>query len=185
MAFVHEGAWRYTYNVGNYSQLFQETFGPNTGTPVNYIPWTDLETAQKRAAKDGKKIFVQVFNQNSMTGTITDRKTLQHPSTVEYLKKHYHCVKLNIEEQDSITYKGRVFKNVGGFHQLALLFSDNQITSPMLIFLDAEGNRISKVSDYFEIGELDIVLAFFHEEAYKKGIQFSDFKKSKQTQVKQ
>lgn len=168
LSFVNEGVYNVTRDVNSYVNTFKEVFNPNYNPPKDLIKWESFETAIANAKKDGKQIFVHIMHPNSITSKIMDLKNLRNPEIVNKINNNYHPVKLYINEQNDITYKGKTYKFENGAHQLAIALMSNNIRFPNFSFLDNNGNLVMNVPQYFESNQMIPVFDYFNEKAYTK-----------------
>ena len=76
------------------------------GDEKSKINWISLEEAQTLAAKEPKKIFVDVYTDWCGYCKKMDKETFRDSSVVNYINKNYYAVKLNAESTKKISYKG-------------------------------------------------------------------------------
>lgn len=169
LAFVAEGVFNTSRDVPSFLAEFKEVYQPGYEAPKDLVKWKSFEEAVKAAKKDKKKIMVHIIHPQSVTSNLMDKQSLRDPSTAKKLNKNFHCVKLLINEQGKINYKGQELVNQNGIHQLALVLSKNKLTFPQLAFLDSNGNLVMNVPQYFSKTKINPVLDYFIDEGYLKG----------------
>ncbi len=178
LAFIAEGVYNTTRDVPSFVNDFKKVYSPDFEPPKDIVNWIDFESALKAAKKDRKKILVHIIHPNSVTSNLMDKQNFRVASTAKKISKNFHAVKLMINEQKVIKYKGRELVNQNGIHQLALGLSKNQLSFPNYAFLDSDGNLVMNVPQYFSKTQIDPVLDYFIDEGYLKGT-YSDWLKTK------
>lgn len=160
------------------------------------VKWTDLETAQKAAKKDGKPILIDVYTAWCGPCRMLDRNTFHDPQTAEYINTHYHPVKFNAEGGADVVYNGKTYKNPGfnpamassrnSTHELTMAIApvNGRVAYPTLVYMDSEGQVLTPVQGYMTPEQIEPILSYFGEGVYKNGTEFGAFHagfKSKRT----
>lgn len=178
LAFVAEGVYNTSRNVAGFVADFKKVYTPGYQPDTELIKWEKFEAAVAASATDKKKTFVHIVHPNSVTSNLMDKIGYRDPSTAKKINDNFHAVKFMITDQEVISYKGQELKNEKGVHQLAMVLSQNKLQFPMFAILDANGNLITKVPQYFFKTEVNPVLDFFIEEGYRNGT-YADWLKAK------
>lgn len=166
LSFVNEGVYNATRDVNSYVNTCKEVTATDYNAPKDLVKWESFEGAITAAKKDGKKIFVHVIHPNSVTSKIMDNKNLRKPEVTNKINKNFHPVKLYLNDQNTISYKGKDYAFENGVHQLALLLMNNNFRFPHFAFLNEEGNLVMNVPQYFEGDKMLPVLDYFNESGY-------------------
>ncbi len=150
---------------------------PVSAPVPNKVKWTTLEEAQAAAKKDGHPLMID-FNtpwcgwcRKMESGTFSD------PLTADYINTHFHPVTFNAEGPDAVTFNGKKFENPQynpesqrhGTHQLTMFLAavNGALGYPTISYVDSEGNLIQPVQNYFTPQQIEPILVFFGEGAYK------------------
>lgn len=151
------------------------------------VKWTDLETAQKAAKKDGKPILIDVYTAWCGPCRMLDRNTFQDPQTAAYINANYHPVKFNAEGGEKVVYNGKTYTNPGfnpamangrnSTHELTMAIApvNGRVAYPTLVYMDSEGQVLTPVQGYMTPDQIEPILAYFGDGEYKNGTDFSVF----------
>ncbi len=119
-----------------------------SGTLSAQIEWLTWEEAIERSKTEPRKLLVDVYTDWCGWCKRMDKTSFKDKAVVNYISQHFYAVKLNAEQQASITYDGHQFDydpSVGrqGVHQLAVALLDGRMSYPSIVYLDAEQKRIT------------------------------------------
>lgn len=138
------------------------------------INWIDIETAEKLAKKDGKKILVDVYTDWCGWCKKMDKATYENAEVVDYINKNYHAVKFNAEQREDVVVKGRTFKYVAqgrrGYHELAAGMLQGKLAYPATVFLDQNFDMLTNIPGYQPPKSMMAFLSYFKEELYTQQI---------------
>lgn len=134
------------------------------------ITWYTLEQAQELNKKKPRKIFIDMYTDWCGWCKVMDKKTFTNPAIADYINKHYYAVKLNAEQRQSIIFRGQVynFNAQRGAHDVVFAMVTGQFGYPTTIYLDEKLNVLQHISSYLEPKQLDPILHFYGDNAYKK-----------------
>lgn len=168
LAFVNEGIYKSTRDVANFVSTFKKVYNPSFKPSNDNIKWLSFDEAVKRSKKNKKQIFIHIAHPNSIASNLIDKNNLINPTTVKKINSNFNPVKFLINDTVSYNHLGALYKNVNGINQLAFYLTKNQLSFPNFSFLDSQGNVITNVPQYFAETQINPVLDYFTEEAYKK-----------------
>ena len=101
---------------------------------------------------------------------VMQMNTFSDSLIADYLGKNYNVIYFNALSQDSIVFNNVTYKNQNSghpFHDLAVTLLNGKMDFPVMIFMTESGELISPVPGYFTPRNLEPVLHFFFEKAYK------------------
>ncbi|MEI6764931.1 MAG: DUF255 domain-containing protein [Bacteroidota bacterium] len=137
------------------------------------ITWYSLKEATELNAKKPKKIFIDVFTDWCGWCKKMDQSTFTDPVVIKFMNKYFYAVKLNAEQGDTIIYLGKTYinpnpKSSRSTHQLATTLLQGQLYYPSFVILDDKMAVITKTMGYKEPKEVEPLLRYYGENAYKK-----------------
>lgn len=156
---------------------------------TSLIKWTDLETAQAAAKKDGKPVFIDVNTVWCGPCRLLASRTFMDKQTAEYINTHYHPVNFNAEGPDTVVYNGKTYANPGydparsrtrnSTHELTRTIApvNGRIAYPTIVYMDSEGKVLTPVQGYMTPEQIEPILHFFGDGTYKKQ-EFDAFRKA-------
>lgn len=153
------------------------------------VKWTDLATAQKAAKKDGKPILIDVYTTWCGPCRMLSANTFGDLQTAEYINSHYHPVKFDAEGGDPVVYNGKSYANPtynpamkgsrNGTHELTMAIApvNGRVAYPTIVYMNSEGQVLTPVQGYMTPEQIEPILAYFGEGAYKTQ-EFGEFQKT-------
>lgn len=144
------------------------------------IDWISIEEAQARVKKAPKPIMVDVYTNWCGPCKMLDRNTFGHARLAEYVNKHFYAVKFNAEGGEPVTFKGQTFRNPSfnpqagggrnGTHEFTMAIGNvnGRIAYPTLVYLNEELEVIAPVQGYMTPSQIEPILRYIGEGAYKK-----------------
>ncbi len=143
------------------------------------IQWMSLNEAEVAQKKNPKKILVDVYTDWCGPCKMMMKNTFTNPEIIDYINKNYYAVKFNAESEQAVTFKGKTYTNPSfdktksagrnSTHELTyqIALVNGNIAYPTLVYIDEEMNILSPVQGYFQAEQLEPILHFFAENAYK------------------
>lgn len=152
------------------------------------VQWTDIETAQKAAKKDGKPLMIDVYTSWCGPCRMLDKNTFHDPQTAAYINEHFHPVKFDAEGGGTVNYNGKSYSNPAydptktagrnGTHDLTMAIApmNGRIAYPTIVYMDKDGNVLAPVQGYMTPEQIEPILTYFGDGFYAKQ-EFPEFQK--------
>lgn len=130
--------------------------------------WKTFDDGMKQAKLTGKKVLVDVYTDWCSWCKKMDANTYADKKVSEYLNKNFVIIKLNAEEDGTITYSGEKISP-------AQFAQGMGVTGyPATLFLKSDGQPITLLPGYSEADMFIHVLTFIGENHYEKK-KFQDY----------
>lgn len=138
---------------------------------IDKIKWYSFEDAYQLNKKKQKKIFIDVYTDWCGWCKKMDAETFTNPVIIDYMSKHFYCVKLNAERKDTVIIDGVTFVNPSpsvkrASHQLAIELLKGKMSYPSYVFLNEKSQWMTVVAGYQQAKEFECVLHYFGEDVY-------------------
>jgi thioredoxin-related protein len=137
------------------------------------IKWYSFEEAYQLNKKKQKKIFIDVYTDWCGWCKKMDAETFTNPVIIDYMSKHFYCVKLDAERKDTVIIDGVTFVNPSpsskrATHQLAVELLKGKMSYPSYVFLNEKGQWMTVVAGYQQAKDFEYILNYFGEDIYLK-----------------
>ncbi len=139
---------------------------------IGKINWMSLEQAMEKNKTEKRKIYVDVYTDWCGWCKKMDSTSFVNPAVAKYLNEHYWPVKFNAEQQQDITFNGKVYhfrrNGARGVHELAIEWLNNRLSFPSSVFLDENQHTIQALSTYLDATKLEAIINYFGTDSHKK-----------------
>lgn len=151
------------------------------------VKWLTFEEAVALNKKNPKKIFIDVYTIWCGPCKMLDANTFSHPVIADYLNTHFYPVKLNAEMTDTVRFDTVMFvnRNPNGQrspHDLAISLLSGKMMYPTTVYLDESFSMLSPLPGYLTPQQIEPVLAFYAENAYKT-MSWEEFQKTFKSRI--
>jgi len=130
-----------------------------------------MEEAFELNKKLPKKIFVNLYNNYSISCTMMRLKTYNNPKIANYLNKNFYCVNMDVKSQDTIKLFDQIYINEGishGYHQLPISFLNGKMNFPAFLIFDEKSKFLDRKQGYMTPEVFEPIIKFVGNNAYKK-----------------
>ncbi|MDX1438695.1 MAG: thioredoxin fold domain-containing protein [Rubricoccaceae bacterium] len=130
--------------------------------------WISMEEAVAAAKADGDIVLIHAYAPWCGWCRELDSVTYTNDAVQNYLADHYEVTRLDVENDTQIEF-------FGGWVTMRELGMAFDVTStPTTIFMDADGNYITKAPSFFPPDQFLLVLRYVKEQAYDM-MSFGDY----------
>ncbi|MFZ1703857.1 MAG: DUF255 domain-containing protein [Saprospiraceae bacterium] len=135
------------------------------------MQWMTMSEAQERSKVEKRKIFVDVHTDWCGWCKKMDKTTFSDPRITHYMNKNYYAVKLDAEEKNDIILKEKIYKfnkhGARGYHDLAKVLLNGQMSYPSIVFLDEDFNPIQAIPGYQDGKNFLMIASYFAGNMHK------------------
>jgi len=172
-----------TVDYQTYLKYFKMVYPDKSTTGYTMVrssaKWVKLNEALEKQKTAPKKILIDFYLNERNLSTIQYMRTYNNPVIGKYMSEHFYNVHLLASNQDTIKAFGGVYapNSPKPFHQLVVAMLAGKMYFPSLIILDEKGKMVERIQAYLPPEQLEPILHYFAEDAYKK-MNFKTFKKT-------
>ncbi|MDR2127095.1 MAG: DUF255 domain-containing protein [Prevotellaceae bacterium] len=134
------------------------------------LNWYTVNEALELQKKEQRKILMDVYTDWCGWCKRMDASTFSNPKVIEYLNKHYYCVKFNAEGKENVTFNEVNFTNDGQYgrsHSFAVAVLQGKMTYPSIAYFDEKSQLITALAGYMTPEQILPILVYFGEDHYK------------------
>lgn len=143
------------------------------------VKWYSFEEAVELNKEEPKKVLIDVYTDWCGWCKKMKKNTFNHPEIAKYINENFYAVRFDAEGEKEITFRGKTFVKSGDRsrspHQLAIALLQGKMSYPSVAYLDENNQLITTVPGYYSPKDIEPILKFFVEDAYKNQ-SFQDFK---------
>lgn len=141
--------------------------------------WMTFQQAQERVKSRPRVIVMDMYTDWCYWCKVMDRNTYANPQLASYIQEKFYPVKFNAESKASITWKGRSFDFNPDYrvNDLALALTHGRLSFPTTVIITPDDHSPQYINGYLKPADLEPVLKYFGEGAYKN-MAYKDFKKA-------
>lgn len=134
------------------------------------MKWITLAEAEAAAAKDPRPILIDLYTDWCGWCKVMDKKTYRNEKVYGYLNDRFYSVKLDAETKKELLWRGKgyVFNAQYRSNEIALYLTGGQLSYPTTVIIPTLGEDPQPIPGYLEPKDLELVVKYFGEGAYKK-----------------
>ncbi|MBN1253479.1 MAG: DUF255 domain-containing protein [Bacteroidales bacterium] len=166
----------------NFEKYYYKTYPPGQKQIMTrvLVKWRTFDEAMELNKQIPKKIFINIYDNYSMSSTMMNLKTYNNKQIAEYLNNKFYCINLNVREKEEINFLDKKFINEGlshEYHQLAISLLNGKMKFPAFLIFDEKINYLDKMQKYMTPEDFEPLIYFIGKNAYKTE-KWPDFLKS-------
>lgn len=133
------------------------------------MAWISLAEAENAASNAPRPVLIDLYTDWCGWCKQMDKKTYKNEKVIRYLQDKYYSVKLDAETKQSMYWKGKEYKFNGQYktNEIALFFTGGQLSYPTTVIIPAPGEDPQPIPGYLEPKDLELIVKYFGDGAYK------------------
>ncbi|MCB0791381.1 MAG: DUF255 domain-containing protein [Flavobacteriales bacterium] len=154
----------------------QQPVKPESAEAIHWMSVGEMQEAVKKAPRP---VVMDVYTKWCGPCRMLATRTFTDPRLAAYVNKHFYAVKFDAESPDAVTFKEQKFENPGydpnagirnSTHQFtyAIANVNGRIAYPTVVYLNEDLEVIAPVQGYLTPAQIEPILKFIGEGAYKK-----------------
>lgn len=142
-------------------------FAQNSATKD--MRWITLAEAEQAASTAPRPVLIDLYTEWCGWCKVMDKKTYRNEKVIGYLQDKYYTVKLDAETKKAVAWKGKeyAFNDQYKTNNIALYFTGGQLSYPTTVIIPAPGEDPQPIPGFLEPKELELIVKYFGEGAYK------------------
>lgn len=149
------------------------------------LQWLTFQEAQDKLKGQPRVIIMDIYTDWCYWCKVMEKNTYEDPRVVAYMADRFYPVRFNAESRASVTWQGQSFAFNPNYkvNELAMSLTKGNLAYPTTVIITPDAHHPTYVAGYLKPADLEPVLKYFGEGAYKTK-SYRDFKKDFQTSWK-
>jgi thioredoxin-related protein len=146
------------------------------------IQWLSIDEIQARMQKQPRKVYMDVYTEWCGWCKKMDAATFTNPDVIKYMNSHYYCFKFDAERKDTIHFLGKEYHYEPQYrcNTLAAELLQGKMSYPTTVLMLENFQSPVPVAGYLDIDQIEHVLTYFGDNAYKH-VKWDDYNKTYHT----
>jgi len=146
------------------------------------VKWYSFEEAvELNNNKESKMVLIDVYTDWCGWCKKMKKTTFNHPEIAQYINKNFYAVRFDAESNKRVSFRGKTFVKQGNKsrspHQLAIALLQGKMSYPSVAYLDGNNELITTVPGYYGPKDMEPILRYFGEKAYKR-MNYKEYRKN-------
>ena len=138
-------------------------------TNVDTVKWYSFSAGLSEAKKQKKPLLMFVETPWCSSCQVMKKAVFTDTTVLHYLQSKFILVDFNPQTNESIRFQGKLFTKQPKqmFHPLVSYLSKKRVMLPSLIFIKPDETVLSAVPYYHTVSDMDALVHYFGDKAYK------------------
>ena len=147
--------------------------------PVTEVDWLKLDEVDNKLSKESRPVLIDLYTDWCHWCKVMDKKTYGNEKVAKYISDHFYAAKVNAETKDLISWhnKSYAYNDKYRIHDFALYISNGQAAFPTTVIIPSENAQPIPLAGFLEPKEIEPILKYFGEDAYKT-MSYPQFQKT-------
>ena len=143
---------------------------PPPSPESNEIHWiTSIDELQAKMQKEPKKVYIDIYTGWCGWCKKMDASTFSNPALIKYMNRNFYAVKFDAERQDVIHFMGKEYRFEPQYkaNTFAVELMKGQMSYPTTIIMTENFQNPQPVPGYMTVAQIEPLLTYFGDNAYK------------------
>ncbi|MEP6583751.1 MAG: DUF255 domain-containing protein [Ginsengibacter sp.] len=133
------------------------------------LEWMDMNEVHAELKTQSKPVLIDLYTNWCYWCKVMDKKTYNNSQVIAYITEHFYPVKLNAESKEIIYWKDKPYNYNDSYkiNDFALYATSGQVGFPATIIIPDTHSEPISIPGFLEPKEIEPILKFFGEGAYK------------------
>lgn len=147
--------------------------------PSASVDWLKLDEVNTKLTKEQKPVLIDLYTDWCHWCKVMDKKTYTNQKVIGYISDHFYASRINAETRETLTWRNKSYTYNDNYriHDFALYISGGQAAFPTTVIIPAENAEPIPVPGMLEPKDLEPILKYFGDGAYKS-MSFAQFQKT-------
>lgn len=134
-----------------------------------HVKWLSMDELQVKMKEKPKKVYMDMYTDWCGWCKRMEATTFINPDVVKYMNENFYCVRFDCERKDTFRFMGKeyYFDPAKKCNTLASELMRGQMSYPTSIIMEAYYQNPQPIAGYLKVAEMEMILKYFAENAYK------------------
>ena len=139
--------------------------------------WMNMNELNEKIKSEPKPVIIDLYTNWCYWCKVMDKKTYTNAKVISYINDHFYAVKLDAETKDVVkwNYTDYHFNDNYKVNDFTMYVTSGQPGFPTTVIFTDEHSAPVSIEGFLAPGEIEPILKYFGEGAYKKQ-NFTEFK---------
>jgi thioredoxin-related protein len=156
--------------------LFSLCSAKVTPTGHDKLLWMNWKELAPKMNNETKPVIMDLYTNWCYWCKVMEKKTYANSKVIAYINEHFYAVKFDAESKEVVEWRNKQFNFNEAYkiNDFAMYVTNGQPGFPTMVIFPDEKSEPIAVSGYMQPKEIEPILKYFGEGAYKKE-SFNDF----------
>ena len=149
--------------------LFSFCSAKVTPTTHDKLSWLTLDELSVKIKTENKPVIMDLYTDWCYWCKVMDKKTYTNAKVISYINEHFYPVKFNAESKDVVHWKDKEYSYNETYkvNDFAMYVTQGQLGFPTTVIMPDEKSEPIAIAGFLEPKEIEPILKYFGEGAYK------------------
>lgn len=149
--------------------LFGLSSAKVTPTGHDKLDWMNMNELSVKMKSENKPVLIDLYTNWCYWCKVMDKKTYSNSKVISYINDHFYPVKFNAESKEMVQWKDKQYNYNDSYkiNDFALYVTAGQPGFPTTVIFPDEKSDPVAISGFLEPKEIEPILKYFGEGAYK------------------
>jgi len=143
------------------------------------IKWLNMDEVSIKVKDQSKPILIDLYTNWCYWCKVMDKNTYGNSKVIAYINEHFYSAKIDAESKGNVNWKNKTYRYNNNYriNDFALFLSHGRASFPTTVIIADENSAPIPIAGYLKPKEIEPILKYFGEGAYKTK-NFPEFQKT-------
>ncbi|MEO7961036.1 MAG: DUF255 domain-containing protein [Ginsengibacter sp.] len=134
------------------------------------LDWLEINLVSEKIQNESRPVIIDLYTNWCYWCKVMDKKTYSNKKVIDYINNHFYAVKLDAETKGVVKWKNKDYQYNNNYkvNEFAMYVTSGQLSFPSTIIIPDMNSAPIAIAGFMEPKEIESILKYFGEGAYKK-----------------